>query len=115
MDETFTIIIKAVVTIAVALCSGFVIPLLKQKLSSDQLNQLHEWVKIGVAAAEQLYNSAQGEEKKQYVLNYLKSKGIEFDVEDVENYIEAEVLKLHDQLYGQQTGVIEDGNSSGFN
>ena len=54
------------------------------------------WVKIGVAAAEQLYvGQGRGEEKKQYVLDFLKQKGFKVDEESVVNAIEAIVKQLN--------------------
>ena len=53
-------------------------------------------VKIGVAAAEQLYvGQGRGEEKKQYVLDFLKQKGFKVDEESVVNAIEAIVKQLN--------------------
>lgn len=52
--------------------------------------------KIGVAAAEQLYvGQGRGEEKKQYVLDFLKQKGFKVDEESVVNAIEAIVKQLN--------------------
>lgn len=51
---------------------------------------------IGVAAAEQLYvGQGRGEEKKQYVLDFLKQKGFKVDEESVVNAIEAIVKQLN--------------------
>ena len=47
-----------------------------------QRKELLEWVKIGVAAAEQLYKGqGRGEEKKKYVLEFLASMGFTVDEE----------------------------------
>lgn len=51
---------------------------------------------IGAAAAEQLYvGQGRGEEKKQYVLDFLKQKGFKVDEESVVNAIEAIVKQLN--------------------
>ena len=51
---------------------------------------------IGAAAAEQLYKGAgRGEEKKQYVIDFLKQKGFKVDEESVINAIEAAVKQLN--------------------
>lgn len=61
-----------------------------------QRKELTAWVKIGVAAAEQLYvGQGRGEEKKQYVLDFLKQKGFKVDEESVVNAIEAIVKQLN--------------------
>lgn len=87
------------------LITTFVIPYIKKKTNAEDLAEFHGWVEVGVAAAEQLYKVTEGEEKKQYVLDYLHSKGYSVDVDDLENAIEAAVLKLHAELYG---GVAYD-------
>ena len=75
-----TIDITPIVNAAIALIgagvSVFLIPWLKSQTTEAQRKELTAWVKIGVAAAEQLYKGAgRGEEKKQYVIDFLKQKG----------------------------------------
>ena len=86
--------------IAVVLCI-VVIPYIKTKLSVEQLSELSAWIKIAVAAAEQIYSSTQGTEKKQYVIDYLTDKGLKVDTKDLDKLIEASVLELHSELYGK--------------
>lgn len=97
-----TPLINAVIALAAAAVTAFVIPWLRKKLEENDLKQLESWVKIGVSAAEQLYNSLQGEEKKQYVLAFLRDKGYDVSTQDVENAVEAAVLQLHSALYGAE-------------
>lgn len=98
----YTEIIKSIVGLIVAVLSAFLIPYIKSKYNQAQLDKWADIIDIGVAAAEQLYNSAQGKEKKAYVLKYLKDKGILLDAETIENMIEASVLRLHAELYGAE-------------
>lgn len=91
-----TPIVNAVIALAAAAVSVFLIPWIKSKTTDAQRKELVEWVKIGVAAAEQLYKGqGRGEEKKQYVLDFLKSKGFTVDEESVVNAIEAIVKQLN--------------------
>ena len=85
--------------IAAALISAVAVPWLRAKFDAEELNDFLRWVEIGVAAAEQLYNTNEGEKKKRYVVQYLNDKGFRVDVEDMENAIEAAVLQLHKELY----------------
>ena len=96
-----TMIVEAVVKLIVAVLCVAVIPYIKTKYSASQLETVSAWVKIAVAAAEQTYNSTQGSDKKQYVVNYLAYKGIKVNTEDIDNLIEASVLELHSELYGK--------------
>ncbi len=95
-----TPIINAVIALIAALISAFVIPWVKKKAAACDLEQMQAWTKIAVAAAEQLYTALQGDVKKQYVMKYLAEKGYNVNDEDIENAIEAEVLRLHNELYG---------------
>ena len=62
----------------------------------NQRSELVAWAKIGVAAAEQIYvGQGRGDEKKQYVLEFLKSKGFDLNEESVNNAIEAAVKQLN--------------------
>ena len=91
-----TPIVNAVIALLAAGVSVFLIPWIKSKTTDAQRKELLEWVKIGVAAAEQLYKGAgRGEEKKQYVIDFLKQKGFKVDEESVINAIEAAVKQLN--------------------
>ena len=90
-----TPIISAVLTLIISLVSVFLIPYIKAKTSEEQFNTIKLWVQIAVQAAEMLYvGSGRGEEKKQYVIEFLKSKGFTLNAEEIENLIESAVLEL---------------------
>lgn len=93
-----TPVIEALITLISALITLFVIPkltqYLREKLTAEQMTVLKQWVKIAVTAAEQLYGSKTGQQKKEYVVSFLLSKGIVFDVDEVTALIESEVYKL---------------------
>ena len=89
-----TQIIGIIISLIATIITVFVIPLLKKKLSTENMNNLTTWINIGVKAAEQILGSGEGIAKKQYVLNFLKTKGFSIDSEEVDNMIEAAVLEL---------------------
>lgn len=97
-----TNIFELVILLLSALVATFVIPLLKQKFGQEKLNKVMTYVEIAVHAADQLFATDEGKAKKEYVVNYLtemlKKQGLTVDMETLENMIEAEVLKLHQQL-----------------
>lgn len=87
-----TPIVNAVIALLAAGVSVFLIPWIKSKTTDAQRKELLEWVKIGVAAAEQLYEGqGRGEEKKKYVLEFLASMGFTVDEEAINAAIEAAV------------------------
>ena len=91
-----TPIVNAVIALIAAAVSVFLIPWIKSKTTDAQRKELVEWVKIGVAAAEQLYKGqGRGEEEKQYVLDFLKQKGFTVDEESINAAIEAAVSQLN--------------------
>ncbi len=93
-----TPIIQALIALFSAIISIYILPKVKSylaaKLTAEQRENLRQWVKVGVAAAEQLYGSKTGKEKKEYVVSFLLSKGIVFDIDEVTALIESEVYKL---------------------
>lgn len=79
-----TQLLEALLALCAALITGYVIPWIKSRTTENQQTVLVKAVRLAVRAAEQLYGSKTGKEKKQYVLSYLKEKGIAVD----DTYIE---------------------------
>ena len=86
-----TEIMSAVIAIIAAIVSLFLIPYIKTKFTEAQRKRIIEFIEVAVKAAEQLYPSTNvetfGKEKLQYVSEYLKTKGIVFDVDDITDEI----------------------------
>lgn len=94
-----TNVIGAVITLVVFVIGAFLLPLLRQKLGTEQTNELLRWVAIFVRAAEQIFReSGMGEQKKAYVLDKLREKGYNVDMEAVDEMIEAAVLELNREV-----------------
>ena len=95
MTIDLTTVLGAVITLAVAIVSAVVIPLLKRKLGDEKYSEIQRWVKVAVQAAEQLFSgSGRGEEKLDYVLKFLESKGFTLDAASLRNLIESAVWEL---------------------
>ncbi|GAB6989338.1 phage holin, LLH family [Paenibacillus pini] len=91
-----TPIVQAIVILAAAIITTIIVPYIKSKTSINQQNQISLWIDVAVHAAEQLYiGSGRGEEKKQYVINFLKIKGFKIDIESIEALIESTVNKIN--------------------
>lgn len=95
-----TTIFQAAITLLAALITAFVIPWIKSRTTKTQREQIEAWVGIAVAAAEQLWKGHEkaGEEKKQYVLNFLADKGMTVDSDALDAMIEAAVLALSEEM-----------------
>ena len=100
-----TPVINAVIALAAALMSAFVIPWLRRKTTAEDRAEMLKWVEIAVAAAQQLYHQLDGAKRKAYVLNFLSEKGYTIEGPELDAAIEAAVLRLHREL--------EVGNAGG--
>lgn len=94
MQIDLTQIILAVIALISAVVTGFLIPLLKSKLSAQQLDGLKAAAKIAVFAAEQTHIPEQWAEKKKYAQQLLKEQGYDIDTDKVDAAIEAAVKEL---------------------
>ena len=94
MKYDITAILEIALTLISAIITTLVIPVIKERLSETQREKLRFWTDIAVKAAEQLYGSKTGQQKKEYVVSFLLSKGIVFDVDEVTALIESSVYKL---------------------
>lgn len=90
-----TPIVEAVVALIGVVITCIVIPYIRSKTTAQQREELNAWIKIAVAAAEQLYQgSGRGEEKKQYVLEWLEDHNITVDEDRIDALVEAAVYEL---------------------
>lgn len=94
-----TPVAQALVAIVAALIGAVVVPWFKAKYGAEETAEFLRWVEIGVAAAEQLFAVNDGDKKKAYVTKYLRDKGYTANADDIENAIEAAVLRLHKEMY----------------
>ena len=105
MKYDITPIVQAVISLAAVAFTAIVIPYIKSRTTVEQRQEIAGWVKIAVAAAEQLYKgSGRGEEKKQYVIGWLADRNIKVDSEAIDAMIESAVYDLN-------KGVADNGNS----
>lgn len=93
-----TPVFNAFIALAAALVIAFVIPWIKRNTTQKDREELLKWVEIAVMAAQQLYYQLEGEKRKEYVRNFLNSKGYDVTSAEVDNAIEAAVLRLHREL-----------------
>ena len=103
MKNDYTFIFEFIITLLSTLVSCFLIPQLKNKLNKEKREKLLYWTEIAVKAAEQLYGSKTGQQKKEFVVAFLLSKGIVFDVDEVTALIESEVYKLKSEYKTPET------------
>lgn len=96
MEYNITPIIEAALLLLAAIFTTVVIPYIKSKTTAQQQTEINAWVRIAVSAAEQIFNgSGRGAEKKAYVLEWLKQRGITVDEAKLDAMIEAAVYWLN--------------------
>lgn len=96
MTYDITPIVQAVLTLIGAIITVVVIPWIRSKTTTEQQSELKQWVKIAVAAAEQIFvGQGRGEEKKQWVLEFLTKYNLKVDMDAIDALIEAAVWELN--------------------
>lgn len=94
--EAFVNIGTAVIALIGAIITYVIVPYINSKTTEKQRDNAKFWVQVAVGAAEQIYKEkGQGKLKKKYVLNFLNSKGINIDDEQLDVLIEAAVYELN--------------------
>lgn len=102
-----TKIVLVVLTIISAIVTGIIIPLIKAKTKKADIDYVMGIVSIAVNAAEQIYKqSGMGKEKKAYVLNFLKSKGVKVSEDELDKMIESCVLEITKWKKELETPVV---------
>jgi hypothetical protein len=96
-SELILTIADAALKIVVALIIAYLVPWARRELAPFLKTAFGQFiVSIGVKAAEQAYKEMEksGEKKKQYVLDWLKQKGIIIDPVDLDKFIDSAVKDL---------------------
>lgn len=76
--------------------TGVFVPWLRSKVTNEKLTTVEMWVNIAVAAAEQM--KAAGlitDDKKTYVVKFIRDKGITITDEELDALIEAAVYEIN--------------------
>ena len=90
-----TQIIIALIWFCFALITGKFLPFIKEKFDNERYTKIMMWVSVAVKAAEQIFiQPGMGDEKKKYVTEFLKNKGLVLDEKELDVVIESAVLEL---------------------
>lgn len=94
-----TDMMTALIALAAAILTTFVVPAVRQKMGAQDFAQMLKWVKIGVQAAEMIYKgTGMGKLKKAYVKDFLLSHGYTLDEAELDAAIESAVLELKESV-----------------
>lgn len=98
MNEINFEVIKIVVMVAALLISRYLVPWLKEKIGADKLAVAEKWVKYAVLKAQQVLWEKDGQDRKAYVVEFLKeiliAKNIALSDEQLDVLIEAAVKQM---------------------
>ena len=109
-----TPVINAGILLVAAVITTFVIPWIKTKTTAAQREEISEWVKIAVTAAEQIYTGqGRGKEKKAYILKFLSEKNLKIDEKSVDLMIESAVKSMNETFTLGGVLIDEEKESEG--
>lgn len=99
MDEKIFQIILALIPILGAIITGFIVPLIKEKIGAEKLAKYEYWTSMAVKCAEMMFKEqGMGETKKEYVVNFLNEmfnkNRVIITSEQIEILVEAAVKEL---------------------
>lgn len=96
LNIDLTPILTALIALIGAIITYYIIPLIKGKISASNWESIIKWVKIAVDAAEQMKKAGIiTVPKKDYVLSFLKDKGITITDQELNALIEAAVYEIN--------------------
>lgn len=102
-----TPLLQAVISLAAALITIYLIPWIHSRTTSAQQEQIRAAVHIAVYAAEKLYGANHGAEKLTYAREWLKAKGFDLDADTLTAEINAAILEM-EQIDSGALEVIDD-------
>lgn len=85
---------QAIISLAAAIVSAYLVPWLRSKLSNEQLAKAKSWIQIAVYAAEKLYGAGNGDQKLAYAEEILRKHGISLDTATLKAMIDAQIKEM---------------------
>lgn len=96
MTLNIDLITKIIIPILAAIVTCFIVPWIRSNTTQKQRDEVYFWVTVAVSAAEQIYKAkGKGVEKKDYVIKFLGSIGINITIQELDVLIEAAVKELN--------------------
>ena len=86
--------VKIMLTALSAAVTGFLIPWLRARTSAVLRERIAGWVRVAVLAAEQLFGSGEGAQKKAFALSWLSQNGVDVTSADIDAMIESAVYEF---------------------
>lgn len=102
MSNTMYQIFMLLISLIGVLLTGLIVPWLKLKIGNEKVKDIEVWVNIAVAAAEQMKIAGllpDEQEKKDFVLEFIRDKGINITDVELDALIEAAVYEINKAKY----------------
>lgn len=118
MENVSYQIITLLISLIGVVLTYFVVPWIKSKTTTQQLDMIKLWVNIAVAAAEQM--KAAGlikDDKKAYVIKFVRDKGVTITDKELDALIEAAVYEINKakHLLFKNLDTYDDLGDEGLN
>ena len=87
-----------IISLIGVLLTGLVVPWLRAKTTTQQLDMIKLWINIAVSAAEQMKDAGllpDGQAKKDFVLQFIRDKGVTITDQELDALIEAAVYEIN--------------------
>jgi len=95
MEILMEYLIELIVLIVGVLVTRYLVPYLKERYGAERVANVYDMVEFAVKAAAKMFpESGMGNVRKEYVINYIRSKGIKITTEDLDVFIESAVKVL---------------------
>ena len=99
MQIDITQIVVALIGLLATVITSFAIPYINSKIDAEKRQKIVFWAKLGVEAAEKIFKEpGMGASKKQYVKEFLESKGFTLSETEVDVAIESAVLEMQNAI-----------------
>ena len=91
-------ILKVIVMLAVLVFMRYIVPLVKARIGSENLEMVDKWVHAAVLMVQQVHNAKPGPERKAIVVELIREmliqKNIDISIEQLDMLIEAAVKTM---------------------
>lgn len=98
ITEIIIALIGVFLTIITSVVVPVIVPWLKTKLSTNQIGIVQQLATIAVYAAQQIYNSDEAQQKKEYAIAYVKESlakyNMTFSEYEISTYIEGALKNI---------------------
>lgn len=98
MNEVLFEALKLIVMVTMLVITRYLIPLVKEKISTNKLEIVEKWTRYAVLKAQQVLWAKDGAKRKAYVTQFLKdiliAKNISLTDEQIDILIEAAVKQM---------------------